>query len=77
MPDWITAPARGLSFLFLWMLVIAWSIGAPIGGILLASVFLLHPSQRILVPLSLLATIYLTVRVARWLLRLGERALND
>ncbi len=77
MPDWLTAPIRGLSFLFLWMLVVAWSIGAPIGGILIASAFLLHPSQRILVPLALLATIYVTVRVARLLIRLGDRTLND
>lgn len=75
MPDWLAAPIRGLTFLFLWALVVAWAISAPIIGILAASFLLLHPAQRILVPISIIVTIYVTVRGARLLIQLGERAL--
>ena len=77
MPDWLSAPLRGLAYLFLWGTVVGWSIGAPIAGILLASYLLLHPAQRILVPLAIFATVYVTYRGARLLIRLSDRALND
>ena len=77
MPNWLSAPLRGLTYLFLWALVVAWSIAAPVTGILLASYLLQHPSERILLPLSIIATIYLTLRGARLLIHLGDRALND
>jgi hypothetical protein len=76
-PDWLTAPLRGVTFLFLWTTVVAWSICAPIIGLLVASNLLSHPAQRILVPLSIIATIYVTLRGARLLIRLSDRALND
>ncbi|MGI8914196.1 MAG: hypothetical protein ACR2JY_10535 [Chloroflexota bacterium] len=77
MPDWLSAPVRGMTYLFLWTLVVAWSISAPIIGILIASNLLMHPAQRIFVPLSIIATIYVTLRGARLLLHLSDRALND
>ena len=77
MPDWLTAPMRGLTYLFLWGLVVIWVIAAPVTGILVASNLLLHPAERILVPLSIIATIYGTLRGARLLIWLGDRALND
>jgi hypothetical protein len=77
MPDWLSAPLRGLTYLFLWALVVVWVIAAPVTGILVASNLLLHPTQRILIPLSIIATIYITLRGARLLIALGDRALND
>ena len=76
MPDWIAAPARGLSFMALWALIIGWCIGAPVFGLLLSSYLLLHPAQRIFVPLAVIATIYITMRVARALVRLGDSSLE-
>lgn len=77
MPDWLTAPLRGMTFLFLWTMVVAWSISAPIIGILIASNLLSHPAERIFVPLSIIATIYVTFRGAKLLIYLSDRALND
>lgn len=76
MPDWLSAPMRGLAYLFLWATIVGWSIGAPVAGILLASYLLLHPAERILVPLAIIATIYVTLRGARLLIWLSDRALN-
>ena len=76
MPEWVSGPLRGVSFLALWTLVIIWSIAAPIAGILFASYFLQHPAERIFVPLALILTIYLTIRGARLLLALAERAMQ-
>lgn len=76
-PDWLAAPLRGLTCIGVWALVIAWCIGAPVVGILAASYLLAHPPQRILVPLSIIATIYVTLRVARALIRLSDAILFD
>jgi len=43
MPDWLSAPLRGLTYLFLWALVVVWVIAAPVTGILVASNLLLAP----------------------------------
>ncbi|GEM_PF-3107467 len=77
MPEWMSSPARGMTYLFVWGLVVVWSICAPIVGILIAASLLQHPAERIFVPLSIIATIYLTVRGARGLVWLADRALRD
>lgn len=76
MPEWLSGPLRGVSFLALWTLVVVWSIAAPVIGILSASYFLQHPTERIFVPLAIIVTIYLTVRGARLLMWLAERAMQ-
>lgn len=76
MPDWLSAPIRGMTYLFLWTAVIGWSIAAPIIGILISINLLQHPPERILVPLSLIVTVYITLRVARLLIYLSDLALN-
>jgi hypothetical protein len=75
-PDWLSAPLRGMTYLFLWTAVIGWSIAAPIIGIFIAINLLQNPPERILVPLSLIATIYITLRGARLLIYLSDLALN-
>lgn len=76
MPDWMSAPLRGMTYLFIWTTVIGWSIGAPIIGLLISINMLQNPPERILVPLAIIATIYITLRGARLLISLSERALN-
>lgn len=77
MPDWFAGPLRGLTGIVVWGVVVLWCIGAPVLGLLAASYLLANPPQRILVPLAIIATIYVTQRVARALIRLGDAVLFD
>ncbi|MCL4509275.1 MAG: hypothetical protein M1296_07095 [Chloroflexi bacterium] len=76
MPDAITGFLRGLVYIIMWALMIVWCIGAPVIGILLSSYLLQHPAQRILIPLSLIVTVFVTIKGAQLLLFVGERALE-
>lgn len=65
-----------MTYLFLWTTVIGWCITAPIIGILISINLLRNPPERILVPLSLIITIFVTTRGARLLIYLSDLALN-
>ncbi|MCL5946816.1 MAG: hypothetical protein M1298_02185 [Chloroflexi bacterium] len=67
---------RGILYIALWALLVAWCIGAPVVGILIASFLLAHPAQRIFIPLSLIVTIWITIKGAQLLQRLGDYALG-